>query len=106
MGRRGGATTRQARAVGEVAGVARLVAAVPTVSAGAATRDTTVLALRLTGAGVNVHPVVGAWGAALSATSGYSTRVDMHWKLGKNRKVGHWLCGRPDVNPSKIVYAS
>jgi hypothetical protein len=46
------------------------------------------------------------WGAGVSATSGYSTRVDMHWKFGSSRKVRHWLCGTPNINESKIVYAA
>src|SRR3954452_21760131 len=58
MGRRGGATRRRARAAGVGAGVALVVAGVPTVSAGAATRDTTVLAVSLAGAGTRGAPVV------------------------------------------------
>jgi hypothetical protein len=47
----------------------------------------------------------GAWGALLSATSGFSQFVDIKWEFGRNSKVHHYLCGRPNINTSKIVYA-
>ena len=46
-----------------------------------------------------------AWGASLSATSGFSKFVDMNYHFGGNKKVRHYLCGRPDILSSKIIYA-
>jgi hypothetical protein len=45
------------------------------------------------------------WGASLSATSGFSKNVDIHYHFGRNKKVRHYLCGTPNVAVSKIVYA-
>jgi hypothetical protein len=46
-----------------------------------------------------------AWGASLNATSGFSKFVDMNYHFGGNKKVTHYLCGRPDILSSKIIYA-
>jgi hypothetical protein len=46
-----------------------------------------------------------AWGASLSATSGYSKFVDMNYRFGDSKKAPHYLCGRPDILSSKIIYA-
>jgi len=46
-----------------------------------------------------------AWGASLSATSGYSRYVDMNYHFGDSKKAPHYLCGRPDILSSKIIYA-
>lgn len=46
-----------------------------------------------------------AFGASLSATSGFSANVDMSWNFGQGTAAGHYLCGTPDINTSKIVYA-
>jgi len=46
-----------------------------------------------------------AWGASLTATSGFSQFVDMNYQFGGNKKVRHYLCGRPDILSSKIIYA-
>jgi hypothetical protein len=46
-----------------------------------------------------------AWGASLSATSGYSKFVDMNYHFGDSKKAPHYLCGRPDILSSKIIYA-
>jgi len=46
-----------------------------------------------------------AWGASLSATSGFSENVDIHYRFGRNKRVHHYLCGTPNAGVSKIVYA-
>jgi hypothetical protein len=46
-----------------------------------------------------------AWGASLSATSGYSQYVDMNYHFGHSKSAPHYLCGRPDILSSKIIYA-
>jgi hypothetical protein len=46
-----------------------------------------------------------AWGASLSATSGYSKFVDMNYHFGDSKSAPHYLCGRPDILSSKIIYA-
>ena len=46
-----------------------------------------------------------AWGAALSATSGFSKFVDINYHFGNSKTAPHYLCGRPDILSSKIIYA-
>jgi hypothetical protein len=46
-----------------------------------------------------------AWGASLNATSGYSKFVDMNYHFGTSKTAPHYLCGRPDILSSKIIYA-
>jgi hypothetical protein len=46
-----------------------------------------------------------AWGAALSATSGFSKFVDLNYHFGNSKTAPHDLCGRPDILSSKIIYA-
>jgi hypothetical protein len=46
-----------------------------------------------------------AWGASLSATSGFSKFVDINYHFGDSKSAPHYLCGRPDILSSKIIYA-
>jgi hypothetical protein len=46
-----------------------------------------------------------AWGASLNATSGFSKFVDINYHFGGSTKAPHYLCGRPDILSSKIIYA-
>lgn len=59
---------------------------------------------RGTGRSYSYGGAASAFGASLTATSGYSSRVDMHWEFGTATST-HYLCGTPSVTTSKIVYS-